>query len=549
MKINELFNVSGKVAVVTGGSRGIGEMISAGFLANGVKVLGVDPDPSKCELAESIGISTLSLSPDSDPVLWCLARTEGIGIDGAIITAATSSNEPINIAAKSCRKRGRIILIGVTGLLLSRELFYKKELSFQVSCSYGPGRYDKSYEELSQDYPIGFVRWTEGRNFKAVLDTFSRNNIQPSKYITHRFSIDKAEDAYSLLMSKESSIGILLKYQSEKQINRSLTLKNSFKNQTEVKFQSDIPVISFIGAGNYAKKTLIPAFLKTGASLDSIVSSSGLLPLHLGRKFGFNKISTDINQILSDDNCNAVVIATRHDSHAEIVHKALKANKHVFVEKPLCLNRNELSLIKKSYKGNKLLMVGFNRRFSPLILKIKNKLTDIKGPKTFIYTCNAGYIPNDHWTNDPKLGGGRLIGEACHFVDLIGFLCDSEISEIKSFHLKECKNLSDTFTIQLSFEDGSIGTINYFSNGNSGFPKERLEIFFSGKIISLDNYRKIKTWGLPELNNIRNLKQDKGQGGCAKAFIDAIKSGDFSPIPFNEICHVHEKLFEVMEAK
>lgn len=531
----------GEVFLVSG--LGLIGLLAAQLLnQNGVKVLGVDIDPKRVKLAKSLGVNSLTLSKDVDPVEWCLSQTEGIGVDGVLITAATKSNEPIEMAAKSSRQRGRIILVGVTGLNLNRDLFYKKELKFQVSCSYGPGRYDKSYEEKSIDYPIGFVRWTEERNFKAILEILRKKRLKGALFISHSFPIHKAVDAYKLLLSKDNYLAILIKYKKTKKAEKIIKVKND--DFSTNKFNKNI--VSFVGAGNFSKSILIPSFLRAGAQLDLIVSKTGLKPAILARKFGFKYASTDLNDIFKKNNSNSVIIATRHNSHAELIIECLKNNKNVFVEKPLCLNLNELEKIKAAYTGRQLLMVGYNRRFSPHVKYLKNQIIKFDGPKSFVYTCNAGSIPYDHWTQDSTIGGGRLVGEACHFLDLLRFLAGSQIINIEVFKSPNLRIKSDNFSLQIVFKDGSIGTIHYFSNGNRNYPKERLEVFFSGKIISLDNFRKIRSWGLPGLKISNSFKQDKGHDDCIKAYMEAVINSKESPIPVNELFEVQEKIFEVM---
>ncbi len=521
----------------------IGLLTAQLLVAQGCRVLGLDPDQEKCDLAQSLGILSHNLSTGLDPVAWCLEHTHGIGVDGVLITAATSSSEPVHLAAMACRQRGRIVLVGVTGLDLRRDLFYKKELSFQVSCSYGPGRYDPSYEQLGHDYPIGFVRWTEQRNFQAVLNALSSGGLSTDTLISHRFSIDQAASAYELLSSPESSLGIVLTYPGTADPQQRTIPLPMHSPQGGERVHSAQPYLGVIGAGNYASRVLIPAFAKAGACFHTLIASSGVAPNHVGRKFGFLQASTDVSALLCDPSCNAVVIATRHDSHAALIQKALKAGKHVFVEKPLCLNSEELKTIASLHTGNQVLMVGFNRRFAPLLIELKNQLRLLGGPHSFIYTCNVGSLPADHWTQDPLLGGGRLIGEACHFVDLLRYLADSSIETIQYLHAKDQKLCPDTFSLQLSFENGSIGSIHYFANGSKSFPKERLEVFSSGKVLRLDNFRKLMAWGIPGFRTQRVLRQDKGQGACCKAFLDAIKEGNPSPIDIDELIEVHHFLF------
>ena len=533
----------------------IGQLTSQLLIAQGCKVLGVDPDGDRCKLAESFGVTSLNISNGFNQVDWAIKNSDNIGVDGAIITAATDSSEPINLAAKSCRKRGRIILVGATSINLRRDLFYEKELTFQVSCSYGPGRYDKNYEELSNDYPIGYVRWTEKRNFETIINSFKRNSLNINNLVSHRFDFESFNKAYEILLSKENSLGIIINYPQnnlDKEYSKIILDKNIYaKNQNNYQNNRE-PFIGFIGSGNYASRILIPTFNKLGANFHSLIAPNGLSSTQLAKKFSFPIVGTDSSELLNDQECNTIVIATRHDSHASFILKALEKRKNIFVEKPLCIKETEMELIKLKYRELSLssdplpiLMVAFNRRFSPLVKDIKNNLNRLNGPKSFIYTCNAGEIDSRHWVQDPSIGGGRLLGEACHFVDLMRYLCSSSIenAEIISF---EGKNPTpDNFILHLKFKDGSIGSINYFSNGSKSFPKERLEIFCNGTIQRLDNFRKLKTWGFNVAKNRRLYKQDKGQINCVKEFINAIKRGQNSPIDFHEILEVQHWLFKL----
>ena len=511
--------------------------------AQGCRVIGLDPDPAKCELAQKLGVTALRLSSDADPIEWCLKHTDGVGVDGVLITASTSSSDPVHLAAQVCRQRGRIVLVGVTGLELRRDLFYKKELSFQVSCSYGPGRYDPSYEQKGHDYPIGYVRWTEQRNFQAVLHALEVGTLRTDLLVTHRFPIIQAYSAYDLLTSSEPSLGILLHYPNDVD-----PYKRTIELQTHSSFnrEPNKPVVSVIGAGNYAGRVLIPAFAKAGAEFHSLVSSNGLGPVHFGSKFGFKYASTDTSKLLSDTECNSLVIATRHDSHAALVRQALSAGKNVFVEKPLCLSIRELEDIEASYTGSSVLMVGFNRRFSPLIVELKRYLGQLNGPKAFVYTCNSGFIPSDHWIQDPAVGGGRLLGEACHFVDLLRHIADCSIVDLQLISASDTKPQPDTLSLSMRFVDGSIGTVHYFSNGSKAFPKERLEVFSGGKVIQLDNFRRLRAWGFPGFKTRRLFSQDKGQVACCQAFLKAIQDGGPSPILFSDIVEVQRLLLGVI---
>ena len=533
----------------------IGLLTSQILISQGCRVFGVDPDNSKCQIAESFGVDTLNISDNNDQVTWILNKTKNIGVDGAIVTAATSSSQPINLAAKSCRKRGRIILVGSTSIDLKREYFYEKEISFQVSCSYGPGRYDKHYEENSIDYPIGYVRWTEKRNFEAVLYALSRNNLKIQDLISHRFDFDKVQDAYKLLLSKELTLGIIIKYQKEQSENPKKILIERIYSENQSKSQlKNEPFIGFIGSGNYASKVLIPSFAKAGCNFHSLISPNGHISSYIGKKFLFPIVGTDSEIIFNDKNCNSVVIATRHDTHCELFIKALENGKNIFLEKPLCINLDQLRLIEKKYKefisNNSyvpIIMIGFNRRFSPLIKDIKHFISNSNAPKSFIYTINAGKVDVDHWIQDPKVGGGRLVGEACHFLDLIRYLADHPIKKLEVVSTSGINPTPENFILQTEFEDGSIGSINYFANGNKAFPKERLEVFCDGNIHRLDNFKKLKSWGAKRFKDRSFYRQDKGQYCCAKEYIKAIKNGLDAPIKFNEILEVQFWLLEAIQ--
>jgi predicted dehydrogenase/threonine dehydrogenase-like Zn-dependent dehydrogenase len=529
----------------------IGLLTAQLLAAQGCRVLGVDPDPKQCSLAASLGVEMLRLEAGVDAVAWCLQQTAGIGVDAVLITAATSSSEPVHVAASSCRQRGRIVLVGVTGLELRRDLFYKKELSFQVSCSYGPGRYDPAYEQQGHDYPIGFVRWTEQRNFVAVLQALARGSLRTEALISHRFDLEQAAEAYALLSSDAPSLGILLRYSAPIQQARTLTLQ---AQPQPLSMPATQPRLAVIGAGNYAARQLIPAFQKAGAQLHSLCASSGLAPVLVGRRFGFAQASTDVQAVLADASCNAVVIATRHDSHARLVLDALAAGKHVFVEKPLCLTLAELERIEAAYGQAAaagpapLLMVGFNRRFAPLVQELRQQLARLTGPKAFVYTCNAGAIALDHWTQDPRSGGGRLLGEACHFVDLLRDLAGSPINALQLCSAADSKPCPDTLSLQLSFANGSIGTVHYFANGSKAFAKERLEVFGGGAVLRLDNFRRLEAWGLPGFRTRRRFNQDKGQLACCQAFVAAIASGGAAPISQDELFSVQRQLLSAVAA-
>ena len=549
----------GEAVVVTG--LGLIGLVTVQLLrAHGCRVMGIDFDADKLALAKQFGAEVVNLSAGEDPVAAAQRFSRGRGVDAVIITASTKSSEPVHQAALMSRKRGRILLVGVTGLELSRADFFEKELTFQVSCSYGPGRYDPNYEEKGQDYPVGFVRWTEQRNFEAVLDMLSDGRLDVKPLISHRFAIAEVEKAYELVGGAAPSMGILLQYPTaaekpEADLRRqTVALGAGLPRRTAPRNDSVgvEPVGGFVGSGNYATAVLIPAFKTAGARLKVVASSGGVSGLHAGRKFGFEATTTDTAAVFSDAQVNAVVVTTRHDSHAGFVLQALAAGKHVFVEKPLCLTLGELGEIqaemdrRASLTMTPIVMIGFNRRFAPQVQKIKALLKGVTGAKSFVMTVNAGAIPAAHWTQDPEAGGGRIIGEACHFIDLLRYLAGSCILSHHVTTMESATN--DSVSISLKFEDGSMGVVHYLANGSKAFPKERLEVFATGRVLQLDNFRKLQGFGWPGFTKMNLWRQDKGQKACAAAFINAIAHGGPAPIPFDEIVEVAQVSIEVAGA-
>ena len=528
----------GECVVVTGVGL-IGLLTVQLLRAQGCRVLAIDFDQRKLDLAAQFGAEVCNPSKGEDPIAAGLAFSRGKGVDAVIITASTKSNDPVIEAARMSRKRGRIVLVGVTGLELNRADFYEKELTFQVSCSYGPGRYEAAYEEKGLDYPLAFVRWTEQRNFEAVLDMMSSGVLNVEALITHRVIFEEAEKAYEVLISDSAALGILLLYPSE-----SLPRHNKTTVLAENSLDPAMPSIGFIGAGNYASRVLIPTFKRAGGQLHTISTAGGINGVIHGAKTGFHRATTDTEALINNADVNTLVIATQHNSHAAFVVKALNAGKHVFVEKPLAISRDELDSVEEAYNktsGKQILMVGFNRRFSPQIQKMKALLSAIKEPKTFVMTMNAGAIPEDHWTQDNSVGGGRIIGEACHFIDLMRFLAGSKIVSIQARRIGDNYSHSiteDKASITLGFEDGSHGTVHYFSNGAASFPKERIEAFAAGAVLQLDNFRKLKGFGWPGFKKMNLWRQDKGQGECCEAFLAGISNGSGAPIVASEIFEV-----------
>ena len=538
----------GESVVVTG--VGLVGLLTVQLLrAQGCRVMAIDFDEAKLALARQFGAETCNPGKGEDPVAAGMAFSRGHGVDAVIITASTSSNDPVTQAARMSRKRGRIILVGVTGLELNRADFYEKEISFQVSCSYGPGRYDPRYEEKGEDYPLPFVRWTEGRNFEAVLDMMAGGQLVTEPLVTRRFAFEDAGDAYDALTTDKSGLGLLLAYGAplDERMKRSVALS------TSAQFTPGSARIAVIGAGNYASRVLIPAFKAARAGLQTVVSSGGLSGAITGGKLGFAQASTDTGAALADPVVDTVVIATRHDSHAALTADALTAGKHVFVEKPLGLTHAEIDAVEAAWKAahasgsGPQLMVGFNRRFAPQIVRMKALLEGVREPAAFAMMMNAGAIPADHWTQDLNAGGGRIIGEACHLIDLMRFLAGSPIVSITGRRMGEANGpgiVEDKASITIGFANGSFGTIMYLANGASSFPKERIEVFVAGRTLQIDNFRKMTGFNWPGFSSQSLRKQDKGQQACVERFLSGVRNG--SPaIPVDEIFEVARATIDV----
>ncbi|PZO80052.1 MAG: dehydrogenase [Mesorhizobium amorphae] len=513
--------------------------------ANGARVLALDLDPARLALARSLGAETFDLSNDADPEPTALAFSRGRGIDAVLLATATRSEAPLRQAARVARRRGRVVLAGTAGMTVPRAPFFEKELSFRVSCSYGPGRYDQAYER-GHDYPVGFVRWTAARNFEAVLDTIAAGRIQTAPLVSHRFSAAEAPRAYAVLGGSEPSLGILLDFGTGEPKPAKLP---PFALPAQPRAPTR-PRIGLIGAGAHALAALLPALHQAGADLTTVASRKPIDAAHAARKFGFRSAATDPDAILSDPAIDAVVIATRHDSHARLSAAALSAGKHVFTEKPLALDEAELALVETAWRGAQALprpptlTVGFNRRFAPHAQALRTLLAARSEPKSFIYTVNAGPLPPAHWAH---ADGGRLIGEACHFIDLLRFLAGAPILQQQSLALGAPTR--DTATLSLAFADGSIGTIHYHANGARHFPKERLEVFCGGGILRLDNFRSLSAWNWPRpVSRLWRLRPDKGHAPAIESFLRAAGEGGPPPIPFDEILEVSRSAIRLREA-
>lgn len=506
--------------------------------AHGARVIGFDYDAQRVELARQLGVTAEDLSLGVDPVAAARALAGELGVDGVLVTAATRGDELMHQAAEMCRKRGRIVLTGVTGLHLQRSDFYEKELSFQVSCSYGPGRYDPTYEAQGHDYPLGFVRWTEQRNFQAILELLRDKRLAVDALISQRIAFGEAPKAYEAVLAK-SAIGVMLTYSPPANEQARETLVARVVRHHEPREQAGTVVLGILGAGGFAQQKLLPGLVRTEARLKWVATSQGLSGAQAARKFKIEQSTTDSRRVLDDPEVNAVVIATRHNTHAALVVQALEAGKSVFVEKPLCLTEMELEQIEDAYqcssqRGPKrpILMVGFNRRFAPLVEVLRSRLRGRSQPLSMTLTCNAGAIPASHWSQDPAVGGGRIRGELCHFIDLVHFLADeSPIVQVTGLKhgTNGPDNRCDTVSITLRLADGSLGQINYFANGAASYPKEHLEVFGDGRVLRLDNFRRLEAFG-PGAKTYRPWSQDKGHNAELRAFVEAVRSGVPSPM-------------------
>jgi predicted dehydrogenase/threonine dehydrogenase-like Zn-dependent dehydrogenase len=538
----------GECVVVTGLGL-IGLMAVQLLRAQGCRVLGIDFDPAKLELARSFGADVVAAGDESRVLAAALEFSRGRGVDAVLLTAATQSNEPVRQAARMSRKRGRIVLVGVVGLELSRADFFEKELTFQVSCSYGPGRYDPAYEERGNDYPIGFVRWTEQRNFEAVLDMMAVGALNVRPLISHRFALSEAERAYRAI-GEPGGLGVLLEYPTVDASNAGAIPSRSVPVNPMPSPVRSGGAFAFIGAGNYAGAVLAPAFRQAGARLKSIVSNAGVSSVSIGRKHGFEQASTAADAVLTDTEVAAVVIGTRHDTHADYVRRALAAGKHVFVEKPLCLTLDDLDSIQAAHRmrPDLIVCVGFNRRFAPQAVRMQSLLREIGEPKSLILTINAGAIPADHWTQDAAVGGGRIVGEACHYIDLMRFLVGAPVTRVQAAKLGGANGADDRMTFTLAYADGSVGTVHYLANGNKSFPKERVEVFCGGRILQLDNFRKLTGFGWSGFSRMNLWRQDKGQRAMAQAFVAAVNAGLPSPIALDESIETTRVSLDVVQA-
>jgi len=531
----------GETIVVVG--MGLIGLLTAQMLkANGCQVIGVDIDQSKLDLAKSWGIVPFNPKTDGDVVKFVENFTQNIGCDGVIITASAKTDEIISQAARMSRKRGRIILVGVVGLNISRAEFYEKELTFQVSCSYGPGRYDENYEQKGQDYPLAFIRWTEKRNFEAILNTIASGSLKVKEMITEVVALENYQQIYGSIGSSKS-IASLLKYKEEQ-----VHFENKVGITPFVKAAGKAN-IGIIGAGNFTKMTMLPILKKTSANLYSIASAGGVTGTALAKKYNFNFSTTNYQSILKDENVNLVMVTTRHNNHADLVVECLQNNKNVFVEKPLAITPQQLEKVEKAYQENgyiNAIHVGFNRRFSPHAQKLKAVLGT--APMNIIATMNAGTIPANVWVHDMQVGGGRIIGEACHFIDLITFLTGSKVKAVcmNAMGVNPQEN-TDNATILLQYENGSTGVINYFANGSKSYEKERIEVYSQERTAVINNFRKLETYGFKNLKSFKT-GLDKGHKTQFEKLVETTTKGGNPLITFHEIVNTTRASFAAIES-
>lgn len=531
---------------------GLVGLITAALLrVHGCVVIGYDMDPAKVEVARGQGIDAFVVGKETDTVAEVLRRTGGVGADAVLITASAKTNQIVSDAARMSRKRGRIILVGVVGLELNRSEFYEKELTFQVSCSYGPGRYDENYEWRGQDYPLGYVRWTENRNFQAILEMMADKRLDVRPFISEVVPLERAPTIYANMGS--GKIASLISYGGQPDTATRVTVRGG-------KAAGNIEALALIGAGNFTRMALLPALKKGGVVPRMIVSRQGVSGTTLAQKYGIAESSTRYEDVLEDAQTRAVIITTRHDQHAPMALQALKADKHVFVEKPLCLNWGELREIVDFYSDVRdaglkseigdlraepvtrnqaqekpTLTVGYNRRFSPFVRKMKALLGPEPGPMSLVLTMNAGFIPTDSWVHNLKTGGGRILGEACHYIDLAIFLSGSRVREVVLSGMGvNTGPATDTATLTLKMENGSLATIHYFANGHKSFSKERIEVFSQGRVLHLDNFKKLYGYGFKGFSRMSG-RQDKGHQNQFAQYCAWLKAGGEPLIPLEEI--------------
>jgi predicted dehydrogenase len=538
----------------------IGQLALQLARAHGCRTIGIDLDPKKVELARACG-ATAAIQRQDDVAGAIAQLTAGRGVDIVLICAATDSNDPIELAGEICRDRGRVVAVGAVNLDLPRRPFYDKEIQFVVSRAYGPGRYDTTYEERGVDYPFGYVRWTEGRNLEAFLDLCADGALDVRPLITHRFPIAEAEQAYERITTPGSdSLGVVLTYPRDTIPSRTIDLPRTAAQTAGGALDAARSLLSgrpsvevgVIGAGNFATSVLVPALARArGARLAAVASARGISARHLAERHGFTRASTSGDELLRDPHLDAVVITTRHDRHADEVCAALAAGKHVFVEKPLAIEIESLQRVAAAARAcNRVLLVGFNRRFAPLAQQLAEAFADRTGPLVMHYRVNAGPVPADSWIHDPLVGGGRILGEVCHFVDFVSFLCGSHPVRVTADSVSgavEPTRNDDQVTLTLRMADGSLATITYASGGDPAYPKERIEVMGSGRLGVLNDFRSLEISHGGRRKTTRGLTQDKGHDAEMQAFIEACRGGR-APIPLDSLLATTLATFGALES-
>lgn len=507
--------------------------------ANGCRVIGIDLDARKVEMANRMGLDQGVVSSTEDPASVVDAFTGGRGVDHTLITAATKGNGPIELAGDVTRRKGQVVVVGAVGMDIPRDAYYHKELEVKVSMSYGPGRYDPSYEEGGIDYPYDYVRWTEQRNMEAVLALMAEEKLDVRTLTTHRFPFDDALDAYGIIQSgAESHVGIVLEYDVEKPQEDIVRVQSS---TTHV--PTDELGVGFVGAGNYASLHLIPHLQKNDrAKLIGLVTATGMNAQQKADKFGFDYCTTDLQPLLDDESIDAVFIATRHSTHAEFATRALDAGKHVFVEKPVVVTPEQLGTLRSAYETAQAerptgLMVGLNRRFAPMVHDMREALPPGR-PKQMIYRVNSGLIDTDSWLHRPEEGGGMLVGEMCHFIDLMQFMCGERPTRVYAQSLTLGRNDwadHDNLSITITFDSGSVGMLCYNTVGDAGAPKERFEVYSSGVVAALNDFRRLEITQGGSTSTSRAWNQDKGQSNQMAATVDGFCVQGHAPIAFEEL--------------
>lgn len=522
----------------------LGQLTVQLLKAAGCRVLGMDIDPERTALAQRLGTDA-SASTASEFRNLCLDVSRGSGVDSVLITAETASSDPVNLAGAIARDRAVVVPVGTVGMDIERKAYYDKELDFRISRSYGPGRYDTAYEQKGRDYPIGYVRWTETRNMEAFLQFLAEKKVDVNSLITHRFPVERAQSAYDLITGRmhESFLGVVIQYPESSEVIHTLTLIQGNESKQKLSFAASSVKVGLLGAGGFACSTLIPAMKASpDTSLVSVCAATGSHAQHAGRKFGFRDCTTEEATLIHNPEINTVVIATRHHLHARQVMEAFGAGKNVFCEKPLCLREDELSEIVRAYSAispasRPALMVGFNRRFAPMVVQMKSFLNSISEPLALNYRINAGYLPSDHWINDREQGGGRVLGEVCHFVDLLTFLAGLPIVEVAGRAVGTSARYSgDNVLVSLRFANGSEGMISYLANGDRSFSKERLEVFGGSATAVLEDFRRLELVRNGRKQTVHSRwRRDKGHSAEWAAFVRSLQSGAGPVIPFEDI--------------